>query len=309
LLRDDGSGDYFILSNAHVLAHDIDSSGTDSDVARVNDPIAQPGLIDTRCGRDQYSEVAHLASLSSLADEGGASVDAAVAWVIEDGGQPRVQSDGEILEIGVIGSATVDAVPGQRVKKSGRTTGLTKSQVDAINATVSVQYDTEANGATFVRTFTGQIVVRNRGSKFLAAGDSGSLMVENVSSAPRPIGLLYAGGSTIAVANPAQDVLDYLNQVAVTGRTGNLRFVGVAVSGASQPAPTGLAGAIAVQEANAARLSAVPGAVGHAVAVQNGIAVIKVLVEQITPEARQALPERIDGVAIVLEAVGRIVAF
>lgn len=312
LLRDDGSGIYYVLSNSHVLAHDIAASATDPDIATLGDPITQPGLVDTRCGRDADWEVANLASLSSLGDEGEANVDAAVAWVIEEGGQSRVQTNGEILEIGMIGSSPLDAFVGQRVKKSGRTTGLTKSQVDAINATVNVQYDTENAGTTFVQTFTGQIIVRNRGSKFLNSGDSGSLMVEDVSTAPRPIGLLYAGGSSIAVANPAQDVLDYLNEAPVSHRTGSLAFVGVpgaAGTSVSESVPTGVVRAIAVQEANAARLVSVPGAAGHAVGVQNGVAVIKVYVERITPEARAALPERIDGIAIVMESVGRIVGY
>ncbi len=47
-----------------------------------------------------------------------------------------------------------------------------------------------------------QIIVRNPGSHFLASGDSGSLMVEDVTTNPRAIGLLFAGSSVTAVANP-----------------------------------------------------------------------------------------------------------
>ncbi|RKZ06076.1 hypothetical protein DRQ32_11625, partial [bacterium] len=59
--------------------------------------------------------------------------------------------------------------------------------------------------------FTGQIVIKNKRSKFLAGGDSGSLMVEDVSNNPRAVGLLFAGSSRTAIANPIGDVLSFLN--------------------------------------------------------------------------------------------------
>jgi hypothetical protein len=60
------------------------------------------------------------------------------------------------------------------------------------------------------KTFTGQIVILNRGKRFLNSGDSGSLMVENVSTNPRAVGLLFAGSSTSAIANPIGQVLPNL---------------------------------------------------------------------------------------------------
>jgi hypothetical protein len=89
------------------------------------------------------------------------------------------------------------------VKKSGRTTGLSRSSIVGLNATISVTYDNEcAGGTAFTKTFTSQIVIGNKGSKFLNSGDSGSLMVEGVATNPRAIGLLFAGSSTDAIANP-----------------------------------------------------------------------------------------------------------
>src|SRR5439155_25101942 len=97
------------------------------------------------------------------------------------------------------------------VEKSGRTSGLTRSSISALNATISVAYDNEcAGGAAFTKTFTGQIVISNKGQRFLKSGDSGSLMVENVNTNPRAVGLLYAGSSTSAIANPIGPVLQFL---------------------------------------------------------------------------------------------------
>jgi hypothetical protein len=134
-------------------------------------------------------------------------VDAGYAQVISG----MVRTDGAILEVGTLSASTVGASIGQAVKKSGRTTGLSRSSVSALNATISVQYDNEcAGGAAFVKTYTGQIVIKNRASRFLNSGDSGSLMVEDITTNPRAVGLLYAGSSTDAIANPIGAVLSWV---------------------------------------------------------------------------------------------------
>jgi len=128
----------------------------------------------------------------------------------------QVSSTGSILEIGTISKSTVSAALRQAVKKSGRTTGLSRSTISGLNATISVAYDNEcAGGAAFTKTFTGQIVIANKGSNFLDSGDSGSLMVEDVATNPRAVGLLFAGSSTSAIANPINDVLNFLGATMV----------------------------------------------------------------------------------------------
>jgi len=126
-----------------------------------------------------------------------------------------VATNGSILEIGTISASTVGASVGQAVKKSGRTTGLTRGTIGALNATVTVGYEDECSGTAFNKTFTGQIIVSQRHSSFLNSGDSGSLMVEDVATNPRAVGLLYAGSSTSAVANPIGDVLSHLGATMV----------------------------------------------------------------------------------------------
>jgi hypothetical protein len=127
-----------------------------------------------------------------------------------------VDPDGSILEIGTISSQTVAAYVGQDVKKSGRTTGLSRATVDALNATVSVTYENEcAGGTAFTKTFNGQIITTNKGGKFLSGGDSGSLMVEDVDNNPRAVGLLFAGSNRFAVANPIGEVLSFFNATMV----------------------------------------------------------------------------------------------
>jgi hypothetical protein len=196
-------GNQYILSNYHVLEADIVSGGN-GQTAKTGDYVIQPGLIDVNCNAANAQNVGTLLKMSSLPNS---NVDCAIAEVISG----MVRTDGAILEIGTISSSTVAASINQAVKKSGRTTGLTRSKVSGLNATVSVAYDNEcAGGAAFTKTFTGQIIIANRASKFLAAGDSGSLMVEDKATNPGAVGLLFAGSSTLAVANPINEVLSFL---------------------------------------------------------------------------------------------------
>jgi hypothetical protein len=198
----------YVLSNYHVLEADIVSGGN-SRVAQAGDPVVQPGLIDVSCTAANAQNVASLSGIKSLPSS---NVDCAIASVISG----QVRTDGSILEVGTISASTVGASVGQAVKKSGRTTGLSRSTISGLNATVSVQYENEcAGGVAFTKTFTGQIVVKNRGSRFLNSGDSGSLMVEDAATNPRAVGLLFAGSSTSAIANPIGQVLSFLGATMV----------------------------------------------------------------------------------------------
>lgn len=206
-LIESGSKQY-ILSNYHVLSADI-ASGDNNRVATIGDYVIQPGLADVGCNANNAQNVATLASVNVLPD---ANVDAAIAEVIPG----MVSSTGEILGIGTLSSTTLAAAIGQAVKKSGRTTGLTRSTIQGLNATVKITYDNEcAGGTVFTKTFTGQIIIKNKASKFLDSGDSGSLMVEDVDNNPKAIGLLFAGSRTTAIANPIDEVLSYFNATMV----------------------------------------------------------------------------------------------
>lgn len=201
-------GAQYILSNYHVLEADIVSGGN-SRVATAGDPVVQPGLIDITCNAANGQNVATLSGIKSLP---GSNVDAAIAQVVSG----MVRTDGSILGIGTLSASTVAASINKAVKKAGRTTGLTRSTISALNATISVQYENEcAGGVAFTKTFTGQIVVKNKASKFLNSGDSGSLMVEDVTTNPRAIGLLFAGSTTTAIANPIGQVLTFFGATMV----------------------------------------------------------------------------------------------
>ncbi len=197
-----------ILSNYHVFEADIVSGGNGR-VCATGDYIIQPALIDVACAATSAQNVATLVKTSSLP---GSNVDCSSATIITG----MVATNGAILEIGTISATTVAATVGQLVKKSGRTTGLTRSKVSGLNATISVTYENEcAGGTAFTKTFTGQILIANSRSKFLAGGDSGSLLVQDVTTNPKAVGLLFAGSTSIAVANPINAVLSFFGATMV----------------------------------------------------------------------------------------------
>ena len=111
-----------------------------------------------------------------------------------------------ILAIGTPSPTVHAPAVNLKVRKSGRTTGLTLGTIQTINATVNVRY-----GACGVAKFIGQISITP--GTFSAAGDSGALILGGTDRAGRrkPVGLLVAGSSTITVANRISDVLGALH--------------------------------------------------------------------------------------------------
>ncbi|MBN2070581.1 MAG: hypothetical protein JW814_03905 [Candidatus Krumholzibacteriota bacterium] len=198
-LLQDGSGTKFILSNKHVFAGDQAASANDPDVAEVGQEINQPGLIDVNCQDIPADYVAYLTTWC----EDNLNIDCAIAEIIPG----MVDPEGSIYEIGEISATTMDAYVGLLVKKSGRTSGLTRGTVSAINGAFNVGGSDECGGESTTEYFTGQIVVSGR--KFLLGGDSGSLLVEDVATNPRAIGLLFAGSTSTGIANPIDNVLTY----------------------------------------------------------------------------------------------------
>lgn len=207
------NGVQYVLSNYHVLWADIVAGGNGR-VATAGDPVIQPGLLDVGCNAANAQNIATLSGSGSLP---AANVDAGYAQVISG----MVRTDGAILEVGTLSASTIAAFIGQAVKKSGRTTGLTRSTVSGINGTVSITYENEcAGGTSFTKTFTGQIIISNARCKFQKGGDSGSLLVQDVTTNPRAVGLCFAGSSvctnsSIAIANPINEVLAWAGATMV----------------------------------------------------------------------------------------------
>jgi hypothetical protein len=218
-----------ILSNNHVL----DKSGSGVPGEAINQPLqlactnpSSPGPITVanltqgialkpttstpgKCG---VGDKAVLCGPSPL------NVDAAIAEIIPG----QVDLTGGILDLGAAGATTIAAAPpsstigvptlGEGVGKSGRTSGLTCSTIDALNANLSIDYEASCgdtsppnnNPPAFSAIYVNQVMIA--GAAFSAGGDSGSLIVDTATA--RPVALLYGGSDTDTVANPIQDVIN-----------------------------------------------------------------------------------------------------
>lgn len=312
-LGPDGMGSVHILSNFHVLAADVVEGGNGI-VAEEIDPIIQPGLIDVQCNKADAQIVALISGAADPLGTGTPKVDAAIAQVWEG----AVDPDGAILEIGPVAKTTLLATLGQAVKKSGRTTGLTHSTIAYLDVSVSVAYEDECAGnARGTATFTGQIVANNSGNSFLNGGDSGSLMVEDVSSAPRAVGLLFAGSSLYAIANPIDDVLDRFNATMVGVEpstetdpgTGDASGPGKGNGRGKPKSAQAINRARSVHSNNGALLNGVGRSNGHGIGVDaNGDPFIAVFVETLS-DAPANVPTSIDGIPVRVVEIGHVVAY
>jgi hypothetical protein len=246
-------GVQYILSDNHILAR--------SDGATVGDAIVQPGLIDTpTCTTAGTTTVANLSQFSNLQANPSQNVDAAIAQVVAG----KVDPAGKIIYLGATtdsnGVPVADApqsgtglpassvAVGLSVAKSGRSTGLTCSTVEATNILTSVSYtvNCDGTGTKFMATYANQIGVV--GGDFSGEGDSGSLIVTQDTATP--VALLYAGSSTDTVGNPVADVLNFFasggNNVTFVGG-GAHAVVGCTLPTAPQSAKTVVPSALATE--------------------------------------------------------------
>jgi hypothetical protein len=189
--RNDGASRVLILSNNHVLANE--------DRAKLNDPILQPGPIDG--GKNPRGIVAQLFRAIRLKKRSN-RVDAAIAALVDG-----IEHDtADLKGVGKLNGVRTDPLDvGDEVFKVGRTTGLTRGRISAIEVDdVSVEYDAG------ILDFDGQVEIEPAENKpFSLGGDSGSLIVDNKR---RAVGLLFAGNDDDSTyVNPIDAVLKALN--------------------------------------------------------------------------------------------------
>ncbi len=187
----DINGKTYILSNNHVLARE--------NKAALGERIDQPGRIENNCGVS--GQVAKLSNFTPIIMRRTATntIDAAIAEFTAPGFTSQMALGNAYTPT----ATPMNAFLNQAVKKVGRTTGLTQGIVTAINVTVVVRYSKSSAG------FVNQVFITPGG--FSAAGDSGSLIVDESNN--NPVGLLFAGGNTGTFAN---DINTVLNTFGVT---------------------------------------------------------------------------------------------
>jgi hypothetical protein len=182
----------YALSNAHVFADENDG--------QPGDTILQPGVVDGGDDPDDYIASLYDSVPIVMSTNASNRVDAAIADIKATDVSRVTPPDG----YGQPATATVAPRLNMDVMKYGRTTRLTHGYISAINVTVDVGYD--AGTAQFVK----QIFIReDNGGDFSRFGDSGALIVGSGGDDDlRPVGLLFASGGGITVANPIDFVFD-----------------------------------------------------------------------------------------------------
>lgn len=193
------AGQYFILSNHHVL---VPSTSSPSHVA-----ILQPGPGDG--GKAPRDTVGELALSVPFASAGPNFYDVALASLA-----PGVSAEASYPRP-IIGVLNGLPVANTRVWKVGRTTGFTRGIVTATSMDeIPIQYD---DGVT--RVFDDQIEIEGLDGPFSRGGDSGSLIVTENGYA---VALLFAGsdrggrrGGGRTFGSPLASVLDVLKATLV----------------------------------------------------------------------------------------------
>jgi hypothetical protein len=217
------TGEPLILSNNHVLANS--TCGKDGR-AKIGDPILQPGRHDS--GREPHDVIGHLYRFVPISMAVGTS-DCRVAAVVErllnavvrrfrknyslrvfksyrsenlvDAAVAKPVSRDivlpDIIDLGVPkGIAEVSV--GEKVRKSGRTSGTNSGEVKVVKATIKVSM-----GDTGDAVFADQIVTTHMAEP----GDSGSVVLNEEG---KVVGLLSAGSDSVSIFARIKNVLDML---------------------------------------------------------------------------------------------------
>jgi len=185
------NNDLYILSNAHVIA-----MNSKARFLPLGTAVLQPGTYDGGTAEDKVGELYKYIKIT-FGPKGKNYADAAIAKItISD------YLVGEVLDSDDQSTYTISGVTevsvGDRVRKSGRTTGVTVSTVFDVNATVKVWY-TNSKWAIFYD----QILVYQ---PFIESGDSGSPVDKDGAF----VGLVFAGSSTTAVVCKAKYIVSDL---------------------------------------------------------------------------------------------------
>lgn len=197
IAEDAETGGYVILSNNHVLANENHATSGDA--------IIQPGQHDG--GKRSKDAIAKLVKWVDLLPNKTNMLDAAIASVRKsiDVDPRNYQGIGKLA-----GARTLPLELGMAVAKVGRTTGLTRGRISAIEIDkVVVDYDLGA------LSFDDQVEIESTEARsFSAGGDSGSLILDDQN---RGCALLFAGSETggpnghgLTYANPIEIVLKKL---------------------------------------------------------------------------------------------------
>ncbi|MGI9861416.1 hypothetical protein SDD30_08540 [Moorella naiadis] len=222
VVKDRKTGEPLILSNNHVMANI--SNGRDGR-AKIGDPILQPGPYDGGTSEQVIGYLERFIPINPVVQEVTCTRAlrlekilnrlvhlvrpyyqvrmqkiTAVANIVDCAVARPVKKDAirpEILDLGTVKGVREPQI-GMEIVKSGRSSGITRSTVKVLQATVKVVLEEGLTGLFSDQFVTGPIA---------QPGDSGSLILDKENYA---VGLLFAGSDQTTVGNYIQNVLDRL---------------------------------------------------------------------------------------------------
>ncbi|MER2528528.1 MAG: hypothetical protein ABTR07_11425 [Candidatus Competibacter denitrificans] len=210
-LAKDADGRLFILSNNHVLAAcnhvpvGMPIMAPSNSDARPNKPAplaigSHHGIVELRSGEPTLVPCAE--------------VDAAVALVIDDKKVTSWQGDAEGYDTP---SAIIQPKAGMKVKKFGRTSGLTYGTVEAvIPGKMPLPYKTKNFSATV--WFENVWTILGMNESFALPGDSGSLVVTD--DGQHSVGLIFAASRDYGIIVPITEALLQLGTLSLVSGHG-----------------------------------------------------------------------------------------
>jgi hypothetical protein len=277
-----------VLSNNHIIGRNLETS--------IGEDVSQPGIIETGCRAAPADTIGQVSALVPVDFQGGDNlVDAAIASTTSD----LVRDDGYILEIGSPSQFPSEPALGMPVKKSGRTTALTFGTITALNVTANVQASRPCGAVDGIARYVGQILITP--GSFIAGGDSGSLVVEDTDPCPGAVGLVFAGNSTVALANPISLVLNSFN--ATLAGCPPAGPIGQAGAGLTKDHPA-LAAVIAVQKQYEEDIMKIPGVVGTGVGLSTDGPVFEIYLDGQHTGLELILPNSLDQIEVRLVETG-----
>lgn len=223
IVYDNKSGEPWLLSNNHIFANS--TNGVDGR-AKAGDPILQPGPYDGGTEKDQVATLAKFIPMLKTTTQADCQIaqgverflnnminlsghDYSVELIKNQRAANRVDCalakplKRDLLKDEVVGLGEIRGVAkakvGDKLRKSGRTTGITAGEVIAVDAVLQVKV-----GERDSALYEDQIVASNMSQ----GGDSGSIVLNENNQA---VGLLFAGSEKATVCNRIDLVLEALD--------------------------------------------------------------------------------------------------
>jgi hypothetical protein len=194
-----GNEQFFALSNNHVLA--------EVNQLAIGTPIVQPGPeIDHAFGpSDVFAALSAYVPLvfpTATLEPAVNRLDAAIALVADS----KLLRPGQMLGVPQYTPKLAVALPGMRVIKAGRTTGVTTGTITATHVN-GVRVNYSSTNTPRIATFNGAIqIVGDDAHPFSLPGDSGSVILEEATG--YPVALLFAGDGRQTSACDMGDVCE-----------------------------------------------------------------------------------------------------